>query len=155
MPRPKNNRIVHEPPLFTEFKPAGVPGKTLQQIVLTLDEYEAVRLADYLGMSHEEAADEMEISRSTFSRLVEKARKKIAEFIFAGKLLTIDGGNIHFRNNIFRCLDCGHMFRINIDSPITECPVCHSKNLLNHAGGFGHGNCCTESFRGRRKHGGR
>ena len=149
MPRPKNNRIVHEPPLFTEFKPAGIPGRSLEQILLSLDEFEAVRLADFVGMSHEEAADEMEISRSTFSRLIEKARKKISEFIFLGRLLTIDGGNVHFRNNIFRCIDCGNMFRIKMKSPITECPECHSKNLLNHAGGFGHGNCCTEEKRTR------
>ena len=144
MPRPKNNRIVHEPPIFTEFKPAGVPATGLKQVLLTLDEFEAMRLADFIGMSHEEAADEMGISRSTFSRLIEKSRKKIAEFIFRGRLLTIDGGNVHFRKNIIQCSDCGYMFKINIDSPMTECPECHSKNLLNLAGGFGHGECCRE-----------
>ena len=144
MPRPKNNRIVHEPPIFTEFKPAGVPATGLKQVLLTLDEFEAMRLADFLGMSHEEAAEEMGISRSTFSRLIEKSRKKIAEFIFQGRLLTIDGGNIHFRKNIIQCSDCGYMFKINIDTPMTECPECHSKNLLNLAGGFGHGECCRE-----------
>jgi len=142
MPRPKNERIVYEPPLFTEFKPVGVLGKSLKEVLLTLDEFEAMRLADFAGMSHEEAADEMGMSRSTFSRLIEKTRRKIAEFIFQGRLLTIDGGNIHFRRNIIQCSDCGHMFKINIDSPITECPECHSKNLLNLAGGFGHGECC-------------
>lgn len=142
MPRPQNNRIVHEPPLFTAFKPIGVPGSELEQVLLTLDEYEAIRLADFEGMLHEEAADEMEISRSTFSRLVEQARKKIASFIFQGKLLNISGGNIHFRFNIIRCKDCGYMFKIDINSPMEECPECHSKNLINHAGGFGHGNCC-------------
>ncbi len=144
MPRPKNNRIVHEPPIFTEFKPAGVPATGLKQVLLSLDEFEAMRLADFIGMSHEEAADEMGISRSTFSRLIEKSRKKIAEFIFQGRLLTIDGGNIHFRKNIIQCSECGYMFKINIDSPMTECPECHSKNLLNLAGGFGHGECCRE-----------
>ena len=142
MPRPIRNRIVHEPPLFTEFKPIGIPARSLEQVKLSLDEYEAIRLADQLGLSHEEAAGEMGISRPTFSRLIEKSRKKLAEFIFGGKLLTIDGGNIHFRKNILRCHDCGHMFKINIDTPITECPECHSKNLLNLAGGFGHGKCC-------------
>ena len=144
MPRPKNNRIVHEPPIFTEFKPAGVPATGLKQVLLSLDEFEAMRLADFIGMSHEESADEMGISRSTFSRLIEKSRKKIAEFIFRGRLLTIDGGNVHFRKNIIQCTDCGYMFKINIDSPMTECPECHSKNLLNLAGGFGHGECCRE-----------
>jgi predicted DNA-binding protein (UPF0251 family) len=143
MPRPISNRIVHEPPLFTEFKPIGIPVRSLEHVQLSLDEYEAIRLADRLGLSHEEAAEEMGISRSTFSRLIEKSRKKLAEFIFGGKLLTIDGGNIHFRKNILRCNDCGHMFKINMDSPITTCPECNSKNLLNLAGGFGHGKCCS------------
>jgi predicted DNA-binding protein (UPF0251 family) len=143
MPRPKNNRIVHEPPIFTDFKPVGLKGIDLKQIQLSLDEFEAFRLADHMGLSHEEAAEEMEISRPTFSRLIEKARTKIASFIIEGKMLNIDGGNIHFRNNIIKCQSCGHMFRTKFNDTVTECPSCHSKNLLNLAGGFGHGKCCS------------
>ena len=142
MARPQFNRIVHEPPLFTDFKPIGVRGHDLEQIILTLDEFEAFRLADQLGLSHALAADEMEISRSTFSRLIEKARKKIADFIILGKTLTIGGGAVHFRINIIQCKDCGHMFKINFEQNITECPTCHSKKIINLAGSFGHGKCC-------------
>ena len=145
MPRPENERIVHEPPLFCEFKPIGVPGKSLGQILLSLDEYEAIRLADYVGLSHEEAAEEMEISRSTFTRLIEKARKKIADFIIEGKILSIVGGSIHFRNNIIQCIDCGHMFKTKIGLSFEKCPECKSSNLLNLAGGFGHGACCLRN----------
>ena len=145
MPRPENNRIVHEPPLFGEFKPVGIPGRSLSQISLSLDEYEAIRLADYNGLSHEEAALEMEISRSTFTRLIEKARNKIADFIVKGKILTIEGGSIHFRNNIIQCLDCGHMFKMNMSHKLSECPECNSKNLINLAGGYGHGRCCIRN----------
>ena len=147
MPRPKSNRIVHEPPLHTEFKPVGTKGQTLEVIDLTLDEFESLRLADQMGMSHAEAADEMEISRSTFTRLIEAARKKLVDFIIHGKLLSINGGNIHFRNNIIKCQSCGHMFKINFNEVITQCPVCKSDNLLNLAGGFGHGNCCRNRNR--------
>ena len=105
----------------------------------------------WLILMHAEAADEMEISRSTFTRLIEKARKKIADFLIQGKLLTIEGGSIHFRNNIIHCQDCGHMFKTNIDNAITECPACHSKNLLNLAGGFGHGKCCNFRHQNKRK----
>ncbi|MCK5027771.1 MAG: DUF134 domain-containing protein [Candidatus Pacebacteria bacterium] len=143
MPRPKNDRIVNEPPLYVEFKPIGVAGISLNQVLLTLDEFEATRLADYRGLSHEAAADEMNISRSTFSRLIEASRKKIADFIIHGKLLTIDGGNIHFRNNIIKCQSCGHMFRIKFGDEIKECPSCNSTSILNLAGGFGHGKCCN------------
>lgn len=147
MPRPKNNRIVNEPPVFTDFKPIGVKGVDLEQVVLSLDEFEAFRLADQLGFSQEEAAGEMEISRPTFTRLIEKARKKIAVFIVEGKMLSIDGGNIHFRNNIIKCQSCGHMFKTKFNEIITECPACHSEKIQNLAGGFGHGKCCEHRKR--------
>ncbi len=156
MSRPKNNRIVYEPPSYTEFKPVGAAIKSLEEIQLSLDEFEAVRLADLLGMSHEEAAREMEISRSTFSRLIVKSRKKIAEFFIYGKLLTVSGGNIHFRKNIIKCSHCGHMFKIDIGTVIQACPECGSENLLSLAGGFGHGECCRVDYLeyGRKKHNG-
>lgn len=150
MSRPKKERIVHEPPIYTRFKPVGIRSYIIEQIPLTVDEYEAIRLADYLGMEHSEAADEMEISRSTFTRLVEKARKKVADFLVEGKELFIEGGNIHFRGNIIRCLDCGHMFKTNFENEMIKCPVCNSINLLDLAGGFGHGRCCRRRHRGRR-----
>jgi len=143
MSRPQKERIVHLPPLFTDFKPIGVKMNLLKQVSLSLDEYEAFRLADYMGLSHDEAANEMEISRSTFTRLIEKARSNIAQLIVNGSALNIDGGNIHFRKNIIRCNSCGHMFNINIDKSISNCPECNSTNLLNIAGGFGHGKCCS------------
>jgi uncharacterized protein len=143
MARSKMQKIVHQPPLFTAFKPIGVMKSSLQSLPMTLDEYEAIRLADYMGMDHAEAAEEMEISRSTFSRLVEQARKKTARFLVEGKELYIEGGNVHFRGNIIRCQDCGHMFNIKIGAPISNCPECESGNLINLAGGFGHGRCCV------------
>ncbi len=142
MPRPQYNRIVHEPPMFSSFKPIGARRHDLEQIVLTLDEFEAIRLADQLGFSHSIAAEEMEISRSTFSRLIEKSRKKMADFIIQGRALTIGGGSVHFRMNIIQCKDCGHMFKINFEQNVIECPSCLSKNIINMAGGFGHGKCC-------------
>ena len=143
MSRPKNNRLVYEPPLFSEFKPVGVAAKSLQQNRLAIDEYEAVRLADYQGFSHEEAAEEMRISRSTFSRLVDTARKKIADSIVNGKVLIIEGGSIHFRNNIIRCMGCGNIFKIRMNRALLKCPECQSTRLQNLAGGFGHGRCCS------------
>jgi Zn finger protein HypA/HybF involved in hydrogenase expression len=116
-------------------------------VTLSLDEYEAFKLTDHMGLSHVEAAEEMEISRSTFSRLVERARKKIAGLVIEGKLLTIEGGNIHFRKNMIRCHDCGHMFITNMGDAAQECPSCGSGNLINLAGGFGHGRCCEGGYR--------
>ena len=143
MPRPQYNRIVQEPPLFSGFKPIGLRGQDLKQIVLTLDEFEAFRLADQLGFSHAMAAEEMKISRSTFSRLIEKSRKKIADFIIHGRLLTIEGGSVHFRVNIIQCQECNQLSKMNFEQEITECPVCHSDKIIDLAGNFGHGKCCV------------
>ena len=63
MSRPQDNRIVLEPPLFSEFKPIGVKGQDLEQLLLTLDEFEAFRLADHNGLSHAEAAEEIRFIR--------------------------------------------------------------------------------------------
>jgi uncharacterized protein len=144
MPRPKSHRLIYAPPLFTEFKPAGVAAKSLRQNSLTIDEYESMRLADHVGLSHEEAANEMQISRSTFSRLLAVARAKITDTLVSGKMLTIEGGNIHFRNNMYRCMNCGNLFRTKINSTLLKCPECHSTQLQNLAGGFGHGRCCAK-----------
>jgi predicted DNA-binding protein (UPF0251 family) len=143
MPRPQFNRIVHEPPIYTHFKPAGAGGQDMKQIVLTLDEFEAFRLADQLGYSHARAAEEMEISRSTFSRLIQKARKKVADFIILGSVLSIDGGSVHFRMNILKCSDCGFLSKIKLDDEFSECPECQSDRIMNLAGSFGHGKCCV------------
>lgn len=144
MPRPQYNRIINEPPIYSHFKPTGVRDQDVKQIILSLDEFEAFRLADQLGYSHAQAADEMEISRSTFSRLIQKARKNIADFIIQGGVLTIGGGSVHFRVNILQCRDCGHMFKVKFEDQISECPECHSEKILNLAGSFGHGKCCIQ-----------
>ena len=147
MGRPKSSRIVQTPPLFSEFKPVAVKRSELQVANLSLDEYEAIRLADHVGLSHLEASEEMNISRSTFSRLIENARKTMAEFIIQGRVLKIEGGNIHFDNNILKCHSCGHMIKTSISEHVAECPVCKSTDLFNMAGNFGHGKCCVVNNR--------
>jgi len=144
MARPKNNRVVFEPPLYKVFVPKGTGGIPPEKVRISLDEFEAVRLADYNGLTHEEASEAMEISRSTFSRLIEKARKKIADIVINGKELVIEGGNVHFRNNIIKCLDCSSLIKTKMEECVSECPSCHSHNLMNFAGSFGHGDCCSQ-----------
>ncbi|MBN2859808.1 MAG: DUF134 domain-containing protein [Sphaerochaetaceae bacterium] len=144
MPRPKKERTVYQPPLYADFKPQGVQRRELACIDLELDEFEAIRLADYLEMDHAEAAIEMGISRSTFTRLVERSRKKMAQFLIEGRHLHIGGGNIHFHGNVIRCRTCGHMFNIGFDKDLQTCPACGSSDLIDLAGGFGHGRCCRE-----------
>ncbi len=154
MPRPEKKRLVNAPPVFNSFKPTGFAKSGLKRVVISLDEYEALRLADYKGLEHKEAAEMMKISRPTFTRLIEKARKKTAEFIIEGAELVIDGGNIHFEGNVIRCKDCGHTFRIKFGDNVKNCPSCKSENLIDIARGYGHGLCCKNHC-GRRGNGGR
>lgn len=148
MPRPKKPRTVHRPPLYTGFRPVGVPGRELQPLDLSLDELEALRLADLEGRDHAESAEQMEISRPTFSRLVTQARHKVARFLVEGLHLRIDGGDVHFSGNRYRCEDCGRMLNTSMERELDSCPACGSRNIVDLAGGFGHGRCC-------RRHGGR
>lgn len=148
MPRPRKPRAVDRPPLLTGFKPIGVRSSELQPIELTLDELEAIRLADHLGLDQTEAAAQMDISRSTFSRLIEQARGKVAGFLIEGGFLRVGGGDIHFSGNRVQCHSCGNIFNTAFDQELDACPNCGSTQLVDLAGGFGHGRCC------RRHHGG-
>ncbi|MCB2203693.1 DUF134 domain-containing protein [bacterium] len=96
MPRPPCRRRVHEPPEFVRFKPAGIPQRLLDRVCLRVDEFEALRLADYEGLDQKEAAERMNISPSTFSRLIESARYSLVRAIIEGKTLDIEGGSIDY-----------------------------------------------------------
>ncbi len=92
MPRPRIFRRVWFQPNTTYFKPAGIKMVELLETVLTVDEFEAVRLKDFLGLEQEKAAKKMKISQPTFHRLLLTARKKIADAIVNGKAIRIEGG---------------------------------------------------------------
>lgn len=94
MPRPFCLRRVEWTPRVTYFKPAGVPLRLLEEVTLTLDELEALRLADLEELYQEEAADRMKISRPTFGRIVESARRKVAGALVNGKALRLEGGPV-------------------------------------------------------------
>ena len=151
MARPQKKRTVHRPPVHVAFKPTGIQSRFLETLPLALDELEAIRLADYMGMDHADSAHEMEISRSTFSRLVERARRTVAEFLLEGRHLQVDGGEIHFQQNRVRCDECGHLLAASFDPGPMKCPSCGSTNLTDLAGGFGHGRCCRRHHGNRRR----
>ena len=87
MTRPRIERRVKEPPIFQRSKPVGIPARFIERISLTLDEFEALRLADYKDLDHQVSADEMGISRPTFTRLIDQARKKIATALVEHSIL--------------------------------------------------------------------
>ena len=99
MPRSKCCRQVGCVPDSNYFKPRGIPVSMLEEVVLTLDEFEAVRLADFECLYQEDGARKMNISRQTFGRIIDSAHKKIADVLINGKALKIEGGEVAIRNS--------------------------------------------------------
>jgi len=140
MVRPYKKRGVKEPPKVRSFKPAGIPLRYLETVTLTVDEFEAVRLADYEGLGHKDSADRMGISRPTFSRVIERARRKLGEALFEVKEIFIEGGNVYFRNNLFRCQSCRTLIRVDADRGVLqECSQCGSMDVTDLGQTFGCG----------------
>ena len=90
--RPKKYRIVRQDPRISLFSPRGRPGRP-DEINLDVDQYEAMRLVDFMGLSQKEAAESMHVSQQTFSRIVKRAHKIVAEAIVSGKIIKIQGGS--------------------------------------------------------------
>ncbi len=150
--RPAKQRKVEKPPKIKGMKPIGVPGKLLDKITLSIDEYEAIRLSDYEGLGHKAASETMDISRPTFTRLLQKAHKKIANAIVDVKDLIIEGGNYAFARVLVRCLDCNTVSDIGTEhGPENHCPDCQSTNIvcLNNVFQPGHCNKGRNRTRGR------
>ena len=91
MPRPQRCRRICCEPEFEKFSPSGA-GDT-GSVVLTLDEFEVIRLVDLEKQTHEQCAKQMDISRTTVTEICESARQKIADCLVNGKNLIISGGN--------------------------------------------------------------
>ncbi len=92
MPRPRLFRRVRFQPGVTYFKPSGIRLVELEEIVLTMDEFEAIRLCDLEEIEQKNAAKKMNISQPTLHRVLLSARKKIADAIVNGKSIRIEGG---------------------------------------------------------------
>ena len=93
MPRPPKCRRVAFLPEGTYFKPAGVPLRLLDEVVLSVEEAEAVRLKELEGLAQAPGAERMNISRPTFQRVLASARRKMADALLNGKAVRIEGGN--------------------------------------------------------------
>ncbi|MCX6266183.1 MAG: DUF134 domain-containing protein [Bacteroidetes bacterium] len=127
MPRPKRKRIVNHPPMMEGFKPFGIPITDLEPVILFFEEYEAMRLLDYSGMTQLEAAHEMAVSRPTLTRIYEKARRTIAEAFVEGKAIFIAGGDYHTDEFWYRCEGC---YKLLIGSQaIRSCSLCNTDNI--------------------------
>lgn len=103
----------------------------LEEVVLTMDEVEAVRLADFGGLYQEQASEKMRISRQTFGRIIRAAHRKIAEALVEGKALRVEGGVISFAQSADYC--CNTCKKTWVPAGGTKsprsCPSCGSRSV--------------------------
>ncbi|MBI5403996.1 MAG: DUF134 domain-containing protein [Ignavibacteriae bacterium] len=130
MARPVKPRKLLIPHRNISFVPEGDSVQNAESITLLSEEYETIKLVDYERMNHLEAANILHVSRSTLTRIYEKARKKIAECLVEGKTLKLSGGNSIYIENWFRCEKCNSIFNIPDKKRFGEnCPVCSSVSI--------------------------
>lgn len=130
MARPVNPRKVFSRPKVKGFIPMGYYASDLETVYLSVEEFESIRLKDYMGLSQLESSEHMGVSRPTLTRIYEKARNKIAEAICEGKQILIQGGNVVYHEKWFICDDCGSKFNIKGKSDKAQsCPLCGSENV--------------------------
>ncbi len=127
MARPCKARYVVSVPRGNIFQPLEA-GDTNERVTLTIDEYEALRLADYLRFEQNEAAVAMNISRQTFGRILERARTKVADALVNCKTLEINGGVIvHTRRKRLKCRHCHNEWHVPQKKVTSfQCPRCEN-----------------------------
>jgi len=107
--------------------------RTLQEVCICIEEAEALRLKDMEGLEQEECAKKMNVSRTTFSRILNSARQKTADALLNGKALRINGGNFEMASRQFRCIN-GHEwevpFETMVETPPKICPTCDTQSIM-------------------------
>jgi len=130
MPRPRRRRRIRRRPERMWFKPRGVPLSEIDKVDLNSDEIEAMRLKHMQEMTQEEAAEEMNVSRSTFARIIKEAHKKVTEFLVKGHALQIQERKYAHMPREFICKKCEYQW----NAPYGEgrpkiCPECKSQEI--------------------------
>lgn len=128
MPRPKKWRTIQVVPKYTCFKPCGVPKRDIKNMQLKVEEIEAMRLKDIVGLNQAECAEKMSVSRQTFQLIIDSARKKVATALTEGMGIDISGGNYTFNVCHYICDDCQVDFHSKYEAE-QVCPSCGSTNI--------------------------
>jgi len=129
-PRPKRNRKIKEPPIVTGFIPRNGDFDPANGIILHLEEYESIRLSDYEGLTQLEASKLLHVSRPTFTRIYDSARKKVAKAFVENKSISIEGGDVVFTENWYYCNHCNSVFVIKEKfTGDINCPVCDDTSV--------------------------
>ncbi len=106
MARPVRSRKILNPPKMAGFRPFGMPLSELSSVKLQYDEFESINLVNYQNLQQEEAAEKMGVSRPTFTRVYNRALKKIAKAFVECQAIEIEGGNVEFLKQWYKCKKC-------------------------------------------------
>jgi predicted DNA-binding protein (UPF0251 family) len=130
MPRPIKWRRVENLPENNYFIPMGKPKCEIRETILKVEELEAMRLKDIEGLTQEECAERMQVSRQTFQNIIDEARKKTATALINGNAINISGGN--YTRNVceFKCSSCDNIYEIKYEEDRHSCPKCGSAEVL-------------------------
>ncbi len=131
-PRPKRRRVLSEPPAVSGFVPESGDYSYASEdtVILFFEEYESIRLADYEHLTQLEASKKMHISRPTFTRVYESARKKVAKAFVENRRISIEGGHVEFDADWYRCNNCGSVFKRKSGQQANLCPVCRDSRII-------------------------
>ncbi|MCF8373784.1 MAG: DUF134 domain-containing protein [Bacteroidales bacterium] len=129
MPRRKRLRKVVAPPSFKGYRPYGHQNRSNGFVELLYEEYEALKLADYDLMSHHDACVLMGVSRPTFARIYESARRKIALALVETKEIRSVYGNAFLDKSWFSCGQCNTRFTMPETLGSRVCPMCKSSTI--------------------------
>jgi predicted DNA-binding protein (UPF0251 family)/DNA-directed RNA polymerase subunit RPC12/RpoP len=133
MPRPKRIRRVTNPPHFKGFRPMAIPDGGAP-IVVNFEEYEAIKLSDYDLHGQVAAASIMGVSRPTFARIYESARRKIAQAFIEGRSIVFEGGKFYLDSSWYACNNCGCWFNHSDTNENTiNCTLCGSSEVEPYA----------------------
>ena len=129
MPRRRRLRKIVAPPRFGGYRPYGISSNSGESVELLYEEYEAIKLADYDLMNHQEASDLMGVSRPTFARIYESARRKIARALVEAREIKAVYGNAWLDKSWYLCNDCHARFTVLPDITGQKCPLCKSVHI--------------------------
>jgi predicted DNA-binding protein (UPF0251 family) len=128
MPRPRRFRRISQDPQIRCFKPEKEDMDNLNPVELNIDEFEALRLRDYLDVQQKKSAESMGISQPTFHRTLVSARKKISQALIEGKRIIIVGEDYSTDNYRYTCKKCGFKW-FSPEKERDKCPDCQSSDI--------------------------
>lgn len=131
MARPLKSRKIFEPPRMIGFKPYGLLSAKREKIILSYEGFESIKLVNYEMLSQEEAANKMNVSRPTLTRIYNRALKIIAKAFAEGKAIEIEGGNCHFDRDWYRCRRCYKLIEgLENHDRCSDCPAYSESELI-------------------------